>query len=1404
MNRVLKISLIMTILIALFLCFGGVFAKNGNEYVIELETKIFESSAGAVVTTGTDNTASYAAISTTKKDGYVEFDFDVQNTCKYDMNIFIRFTSATGSYYIYLDDTQIYKKVYHSQSADTKSEWHKLELSQHVLNAGSHKIKIVSTSAVAMSYELDRLYLCESKNITSYVVDGYNGGNFTDFDCDDNNAQYTEYYSEPYPALIIKMSSANKSVEYNMDVEHEGYYTLGFIAKYGPNNDVFRVYVDNTIVQSVDMTARSGWHNVTLAEIYLKKGKHTIKFVSPGEKGVNRVILSSIKLTYEDSVKRELATSTDVMTQIYVSPEGNDSNNGTKNSPLKTIEAALDRARQLCLSMTGNIEIVLKDGTYVPGYTEREIPLYSYDYKKDEKGNIISSEKNLNGHYNVKTSNIIFDNSLSPADGYKIIIKADDGAEPVISGAQQISGWTLHDSEKNIYVANANGVDTRQLFVNGNRATRARSNFDFEMQTNVLGEYEVTETGYSVSNSKFLSWKNIQDVEFVYLKPDTYYAPRVHIESIAPDNKYGVAITMKSPAWNCLSNLRMTDSHYLPSYIENAYELLDEEGEWYLDKSSNKIYYKPFSSENMATAEVFASVIDELVTIEGNSASDPVGNIEFNGVTFSGTTWLRPNTANGHIDAQSNLITEELTTDYNYEIPISAITVTNAFGINFKNCAFTKLGSNGINFHEGSSDVVIEGNRFTDISGTALVVGGTSSDYRHVEQRDKVLRNFDINNNYFEDIAVEYFTGVAIAAGLPNNLTISHNEISNTRYSAIHIGWGLYSLDEENSAFGYGLMRDVDISNNCISNTNMFLRDGAPIYVRGKVGTSDINPNEIKGNYISKRSTMGYGGVYFDCGLGCWYADNNLVTDVDVAFFGQSVRDRFIGDNNYANYRIKAVGDYAKNANDRVNTVYGVLPQAAKQIAANAGLKSEYRHLSSYSEGELFNVVPSETMYYLNTSDTLTVSLVATDIFGNEIDTDDLNVEYFKGTYFNKRNFELSKIKNGKTRALTSCADYTVNENNSITFRRPQHTAFWVRAEKDGVSQYAYVMVQVGNAKHVSEFEVAVDENSSLARSTAFPYYDYPNFGGVGSYIEYDVNFEKNGLYRLSLGNVTRDQSNWKNNKCIVSVSVDGEILNEQIDLFKENLSSTYIGEIAVKQPGVKKIRFTCIGKNSEASFAGMRMAIECLYMDSRGEYNEVSINGRDNLNAGQGVMVKLTDADDNYVYYDYANCDEDGYFKFLFSTKDNSQKTYDYTLYFMGSQKSATGQFTVCPQNSDDVVMVGYVINGSNDERAKTVFGESFKASVRLKNLTADSEFIVAQYDKDDNMLAITSGNSSTEKAARYTEIKSKEITPEKAAHKIYVFLWRKDDSLMPVIKNMTYDLSDTVEVVVSYNTEF
>lgn len=1381
-----------------------IYAEDFDKQYIELENVEF-SASGASVATGSDGSINYAVFSSETKGASASFTFSVQNAGVYDMNIVIRSASENGSYEIYLDGEKIYKDFYMGQSSYTNRIWYKIELAQHNLSVGEHSIEIVSKSSKTSVLELDSFSASKSENITEYIVDEYNGGNFTEnFLSDDINAQYREYYNEPFPSLIINLSSSGKKIEYTAEIKKAGYYSLNFISKFGTNNDAFDIYADGKLLQRVDLTSRSGWHSVNIAEVYLTEGKHTVSFVSAGKTGKNRMILSVVKLIYSASVSRNVSEENAVMTSIYVSPDGNDMNSGTSDNPLKTIEKAIEKAKDCCENMTGNIEIVLKGGTYNPSYSIKDIPLYDHDYKKDESGNIISAEKKVRGSYEAKISNIKIDNDLMPTNGYKIIIKAYSGETPIISGAKEIKGWTIYDAEKNIYVADAKGIDTRQLYVNGVRATRARSKFSIEYSSDYFSTYSVTDEGYSISATDMLTWKNIKDVEFVYLRPDCYYSPRVPVESVEEDRANGVTVKMQNPAWKYLNELRMKDGHYPPAFIENAFELLDSEGEWYLDKNEEKIYYKPLEGEDIFSSKIEAGILEELFSIEGKSAAEAVGNIEFCGITFTGTTYLRPNTANGHIDAQSNMITEEYTTDYNFEIPHAAVNVKNAYGIKFKNCSFTALGSNGINFYHGTSDVEIEGNKFSDVSGTALVIGGVDSTYRFVNERDKVLRNFLVKNNVFTDIATEYFAAVAISAGHPSNVTIANNEIANLSYTGIHIGWGIYTDDEENCAFGYGMLRDINVLDNTIYNTNILLRDGAPIYVRGKVGTSEIKPNLIKGNYISKRATMGYGGVYFDCGLGCWSAEENLLTDVDTGFFGQSLRESFIGKNNFVNYRIRPVGAEGAEAGDRVIKINSPSDKGAKYIAAKAGLQNEYKQLGNYPAGELFSIVPSETMYNLNTTDTLNTELIATDIMGNEIDISDYDLSFYKGTYLNKRNFELYKLKNEGILSLQSNSNYTLNEDKSITFWHPQHMAFWIKAQIGSQApQYAYVMAEAGNAVSVSNLKVTVDENSTVSRNLTFPDFDYPNFGSVGSYIEYELDFTESGFYRLSLGKLTNEHSSWCNNRCIVSVSVDGEIINEEIDLYKENFSSVYLGEILVEKPCVKKLRFTCLGKNNLADYKGMRMAIECIYVDKRGAYSEITLTGRNVANSAMGVIADVTDLYGNSVYSDYVKCDGEGNFSFVFSTKENVQQTYLYTLYFTGDNTESYGEFTLCPQSSyDGSVLSAYEIKTNTEEAVNSVFDGAFSAEVKIKDLSCDAEFIIAQYDKDGKIINASLGNFSFAEDSGYTTIKSNSFLPAENAYKINVFLWEKGGSLTPVIKDYIYDLSNPISIVVNYRT--
>ena len=54
---------------------------------------------------------------------------------------------------------------------------------------------------------------------------------------------------------------------------------------------------------------------------------------------------------------------------IYVSPKGSDTNNGSKDQPLATVSAALRKARELRrlndASVSGGIHIILRGGVYL-------------------------------------------------------------------------------------------------------------------------------------------------------------------------------------------------------------------------------------------------------------------------------------------------------------------------------------------------------------------------------------------------------------------------------------------------------------------------------------------------------------------------------------------------------------------------------------------------------------------------------------------------------------------------------------------------------------------------------------------------------------------------------------------------------------------------------------------------------------------------------------------------------------------------------------------------------------------------------------------------------------------------------------------------------------------------------
>ncbi|WP_168735616.1 Ig-like domain-containing protein [Cohnella fermenti] len=600
------------------------------------------------------------------------------------------------------------------------------------------------------------------------------------------------------------------------------------------------------------------------------------------------------------SIEAEVVART-VQAAYYVSPDGSDSNSGTEALPFRTLEKARDAVRTINADMTGDIVVYLRGGDY---------PL---------------------------TTALQLDERDSGSNGYWIIYRAYEDEQPVIEGGRTIGGWTLYDAGNGIYRASAGGdLETRQLFVNGVRAVRARSEGG-------LTNPQKTATGYVSDDVGLASWNNIGDLEFVYKAEWTN--PRDRVQSVTVQDGQAV-IAMQQPGWNYVT---VRSSVVNPWYLENAYELLDQPGEWYLDRTTDMIYYKPRTGENMSTADVVAPVAEQLVNIAGTTLDTPADGIRFEGLTFAYTTWNRPSSDLGHADAQNNLL--RYGTD---KLPPGAIMAEKASHIVFENNTFTKLGITAITMTGAVQHSLIRGNRFYDISGSAIDVGEvTKSDpdiYAPSDPR-KVLKNIDIENNYIHDIGVDYRSAAAIGLGFVADSDIRHNEIFNVPYDGITIGYG----------FGYvttSALRNNKIQANFIHDLlGEQIYDGGAIYTLGGTGGTADHKNVISDNYVRNQMNR-YGVIYNDEGSTYWQVEHNVIDQsetpvwdeifpVSWAFVNGPLTSHDITfDTNYTTTaRAQMVG---VNVSQTGTQVYpdAQWPSAAQAIIASAGLEPAYRHLA--------------------------------------------------------------------------------------------------------------------------------------------------------------------------------------------------------------------------------------------------------------------------------------------------------------------------------------------------------------------------------------------------------------------------------------------------------------------------
>ena len=696
--------------------------------------------------------------------------------------------------------------------------------------------------------------------------------------------------------------------------------------------------------QNPDIVTVDEWGEI----VALKAGSATIQVISAS----NPEVVKTIAVTVTDPA---------VMERIYVSVDGSETGNGSETDKV-SLKRALELVAEKNDNMTGNIEVVLEDGYY---YLDETLE--------------ITEEYGGTNHYSV-------------------VFTAAEGTEPVIGSGYEIKGNTFAkwSENENIYVVDVpEGLNSRQLFVDQVRAVRARSEGGLS-NPQFLFDENGNNIGYESADVELAQFAEIADLELVFKAYWTNSRCGVARAEVV-DGK--VQLTMDQPGWTYMLNKGQTMPQATgPIYYENALELLDEPGEWYLDTDAHKLYYMPRAWETMSEVTVTVPAIDgELVIIAGSSYDDAVQNIHFENITFADTTWMRPSGLNGHPDVQNNH-TRENTGDI---LHTAAVVIKKANGIRFTGCTFTRLGINGLQMIDGAQNCLVEGNRFADISGDAVNVG-SPRDYGVNVAKNAFVKNCDVNNNYIHDIGVDYGSSAAISIGFAADVDSSHNEIFNIPYSGYHIGYGWYRRFAN-------VLKNAVVSNNFIHDLmGEGIFDGGAIYVFGN--SANDGYNLIKENYL-KRQMEKTGVLYADNGLTYWQLIGNVVDLSEVeSWNGTTPVWMFVNqDTEYVqfrnNYTTTAISQYGHNQDVHFTedgvSITGTLQYdpdncsgEVAEIIERSGLEEPYTYLRNEQAERIITNLPESGKIILDLEDTFGVSLSFTDGKDRAVSGGDSHIYY--------------------------------------------------------------------------------------------------------------------------------------------------------------------------------------------------------------------------------------------------------------------------------------------------------------------------------------------------------------------------------------------------------------------------
>lgn len=555
----------------------------------------------------------------------------------------------------------------------------------------------------------------------------------------------------------------------------------------------------------------------------------------------------------EQAVKTEFDEGEFVFNEndLVVAPYGDDSNDGSEENPLKTPERAKELLKNINTDET--VTVWFREGTYTIENT--------LQFTAQDKSNVI--------------------------------YRSYPGEKVEFSGAKEITGWKTTE---------INGVDAfvtdieinsdedyfRSLFKDNKRLSRSQYPKEGVFTIADPSEEEAIESTwdpnffvYSLAfyahTDEILDFENPRDVEVKIM----HFWCDEHLPISSVDAQTGRIETTKP------STMKVrTDDNFV---YENVKEALALPGEWYLDRSEQKLYYIPEEGDTVDNTVLYAGMTEQLFTFKNSE------NITFQGIDFINTDWdYVDGTHRGNVFDESYPLYKNI--EYGiehpqaaYEVP-AAISIVASSEIDFTDCLFENISYTAVKFDKGSKDCNITTCKFNEIGANAVFIHGDFT----VPATTQNINVTDCHISYYGRI---FNNAIGILLTHAVDCELSNNEIHDGWYTGISVGWNWGYSD--NSTNG------IKIKDNLIYNIgNGWLSDMGGIYTLGIQPDTVISGNVIH-NVGCYEGATGYGGwgIYLDEGSSYITVEKNLVYDCSSNCFHQHY-----GENNMIRNNIFAFG----------------------------------------------------------------------------------------------------------------------------------------------------------------------------------------------------------------------------------------------------------------------------------------------------------------------------------------------------------------------------------------------------------------------------------------------------------------------------------------------------------------